>query len=209
MTNRRQVHRRFVGLAVFAALMGCGDSEAAEAAAAAGSGTRVEAIAAAPSGLDAALRDTCDVAHGAERAPTFAFPATTEPPTLREGGFTWVNFWATWCHPCVEEMPMLIEAFEGTEIGLAFVSADSDDTLVAGFRGERHMPPSGARLLDAASLGTALSAVGFSAPASLPVHVLLDPQGNVRCVRAGSVERRHVETVLAAMGQATKRRRIR
>jgi thiol-disulfide isomerase/thioredoxin len=196
--------------AVAAGLVGCGGDEPAEAPAAATVGTRVEGIAAAaPTGLDAALRDTCDVVHRAEEAPAFAFPATTEPPAVRPGAFTWVNFWATWCQPCVEEMPMLIEAFADTDVGLAFVSADADDALVAGFRGERSMPPSGARLLDSGALGTALNAVGFAAPASLPVHVLLDERGNVRCVRAGAVERRHVDTVLAAMGQGTARRRIR
>lgn len=188
-------------------LAACGESAASDAPAP--SGARVEAIAAAPSGLDAALRDTCDVVHGAEDAPAFTFPATTEPPSVRPGQFTWVNFWATWCHPCVEEMPMLIEAFAGKDVGLTFVSADSDDALVAGFRSQKSMPPSGARLLDAASLGTALSAAGFTAPASLPVHVLLDDRGHVRCVRAGAVEKRHVDTVLAAMGQGAARRRIR
>lgn len=187
-------------------LAGCGESTESSAPP---TGSRVEAIAAAPSGLDAALRDTCDVSYGAEEAPSFAFPATTEPPSIRQGQFTWVNFWATWCHPCVEEMPMLIEAFAGANVGLSFVSADNDDGLVAGFRGEKNMPPSSARLVDSASLGSALGAVGFTAPASLPVHVLLDERGNVRCVRAGAVERRHVDTVLAALGESSGRRKIR
>jgi hypothetical protein len=120
-----------------------------------------------------------------------------------------VNFWATWCHPCVEEMPMLLEAIGPTSTALAFVSADADDAVVAGFRAEHGMPPSGARLVEAASLGPALEAVGFHAPASLPVHVLLDERGHVRCVRAGAVERRHVDAVLEALGEETRRPRIR
>jgi thiol-disulfide isomerase/thioredoxin len=186
----------------------CGD-EASDGAPAPSSASRFEGVAAARSGVDAALRETCDVTYRAEEAPAFTFPATTEPPAVRAGGWTWVNFWATWCHPCVEEMPMLLEAIGPTSTGLAFVSADADDAAVAAFRGEHRMPPSGARLVEAASLGPALEAVGFRAPASLPVHVLLDEQGHVRCVRAGSVERRHVDAVLEALGEETQRPRIR
>jgi thiol-disulfide isomerase/thioredoxin len=190
-------------------LLGACDDEPDVEADAPAASSRFEGIAAAPSGIDAALRDTCDVMYRAEEAPRFAFPETTEPPAVRAGAWTWVNFWATWCHPCVEEMPMLIEAIGKTSTALAFVSADSDDAVVADFRRDHDMPESGARLVSAASLGPALEAVGFTAPASLPVHVLLDEQGHVRCVRAGAVERHHVDAILEALGETTRRPRIR
>ncbi len=199
---------RRAALVALVALAACGDEPPAEAASPP-SASRFEGVAAAREGIDAALRDTCDVVHRAEEAPTFTFPETTEPPAVRAGAWTWVNFWATWCHPCVEEMPMLIEAIGPTSTALAFVSADADDAAVAGFRGEHAMPPSGARLVSAASLGPALEAVGVHAPASHPVHVLLDERGHVRCIRAGSVERRHVDAVLEALGESTRRPRIR
>ena len=105
---------------------------------------------------------------------------------------------------------MLIEAIGETSTALAFVSADSDDQVVADFRRDHdNMPASGARLVSAAALGPALEAVGFTAPASLPVHVLLDEQAHVRCVRAGAVERHHVDDILEALGEATRRPRIR
>jgi cytochrome c biogenesis protein CcmG, thiol:disulfide interchange protein DsbE len=41
-----------------------------------------------------------------------------------------VNFWATWCTPCMDEMPYMQEIYKNwTDKGLVFLSVDNGETL--------------------------------------------------------------------------------
>src|SRR5262245_61519597 len=45
------------------------------------------------------------------------------------GDLVFLNFWATWCPPCVDEMPemeLLNRAFKGRKFQMVLVSVDSD-----------------------------------------------------------------------------------
>ena len=160
--------------------------------------------------LDQVLTAQCDVAHPAASAPTFTYPDMTGPlPEPPAGKWAWVNYWATWCRPCVEELPMLRRELAESSVTLLFVSADSSDDVLTTFRNEHDFRDSSPRLRDPGSLADSLTPLGYRGVASLPVHVLLDPAGKVRCVRAGAVEARHVRAVLAAIGEPRSARRIR
>lgn len=170
---------------------------------------RFETVETVKGDVDQVLRQQCDVAHPAASAPRFAYPATTTPVTPAPGKWTWLNVWATWCRPCVEEIPMLRAELDGSSVALVFLSADATDDELTRFRAEHGFRDASPRLADPGALGPALTAAGFRGASSLPVHVLLDPEGRARCVRAGAVEARHVRAVLAAIGEGTRGRRIR
>jgi len=89
-----------------------------------------------------------------------------------------INFWATWCSPCREEMPAL-DAFyrqhHGQGLDMIGISADRPRD-----RGNV-VKVMQAFAYPAAMLGDA-SANGFGKPDVLPVTYIVDPTGVVRAV---------------------------
>lgn len=165
--------------------------------------SRFEGVVGAQGDIDQVLHDVCDVSNPAATAPEWQWPASEGEPERHAGKWTWVNVWATWCHPCLEEMPMLERTLASGPIGLSFLSADATADDLARFRREHSFDKPSPRLLEASAVASMVSRYGFRGASSLPVHVLVDPENKVRCVRAGLVEARHVEQVLTALGQAS------
>lgn len=166
---------------------------------------RVNAVKASPvQAVDPA--ELCDVYPRATAAPAFAWPALTGPAPAESGkGWRWVNVWATWCKPCIEEMPRLRAwrdrlAERGVEVELRFVSADASDQEVAAFRAQHPEIPETLRLADPDALPAWLKQLGLEA-ASLPVHVFVDPAGRARCLRASGVNDSDYPAVEALFGQ--------
>jgi thiol-disulfide isomerase/thioredoxin len=155
--------------------------------------------------------DTTKVAQKAVNSDAFCdvhFPGTTGPlftvPPVVGGslastapGWRWVNVWATWCKPCVEEMARL--AAWRTKLGatyeLAFISIDENDADVAAFRAAHADAPSPLRLANTAKQAEWLTSLGLDGGAPVPIHVFVEPHGHVRCARAGGVR----ETDFAAI----------
>jgi peroxiredoxin len=75
------------------------------------------------------------------RAPPFELPRIGETGTLSlaslRGKVVLLNFWATWCEPCEEEMPAmqrLHRELSGSAFELVAVSVDADAAPVLEFR---------------------------------------------------------------------------
>jgi thiol-disulfide isomerase/thioredoxin len=128
------------------------------------------------------------------------------PDAIATGGgrWTWVNFWAAWCGPCKEEMPRL-KAWEqklATSLSLAFVSLDDDERQLRDFLASQ--PASGLRtsfwLPDGPARDAWLGALRLK-DAALPVQVLVDPAGQVRCTITGAVDEADFAQVAAIVAR--------
>ncbi len=121
-------------------------------------------------------------------APDLAFAARDgTPKTLADfrGRVVLVNFWATWCGPCIEEMPSLdrLQAKLGSRLTVLAISEDR--------RGVAAVDPFLARLglkslavyLD--SRNAALQAFGLEV---LPTSVLIDRDGRMVWTVEGAVD---------------------
>jgi thiol-disulfide isomerase/thioredoxin len=113
-----------------------------------------------------------DRSHKGEAAPTLAFLDPADKPTTLaafKGKPVLVNLWATWCGPCIKELPTLDAAAAG--ITVAAISQDKDRATVAAFFAAHPY----ARLKPYLDKDTGLS-LAFNA--SLPMSVLYDSTGH-------------------------------
>ncbi|MCB9506698.1 MAG: redoxin family protein [Myxococcales bacterium] len=149
----------------------------------------------------------CDVQYPSGGGPVFASPtAAPAPPAPIAGRWMWFNVWATWCAPCVREFSALRAELVGSAADLVMVSADSDVASVESFRVERGVAEPMPVLASVGDVATLAHAVGLAGDGALPMHVLVDGEGHVRCVRTGEVTSTDVRDFMAAIGAAAPRR---
>jgi thiol-disulfide isomerase/thioredoxin len=109
-----------------------------------------------------------------------------------KGSWKWVNLWATWCLPCVEEMGLLAKwksslEKDGVPIDLELWSVDEDEAKLVEHM-KKHSMPGRVRWLRAQDdLPGVLESLGADRMSAIPVHALVDGSGNLRCLRVGSV----------------------
>lgn len=133
---------------------------------------------------------------------TWAPLADGKQPPPPAKGWRWINLWATWCKPCVEELPRLAKwkgQLEG--IDMQFVSLDDKPEDVEAFRKEHPGTPETFRIADAEKIDEWTNKLGLKGSPMIPIHVFVDPSNHVKCARAGNVR----EQDFAVIKQLTKK----
>jgi thiol-disulfide isomerase/thioredoxin len=141
----------------------------------------------------------CDLFDGGKEPRSFAFPELAEPAPPTTPGWLWVNVWATWCVPCVAEMPMLERwktklQQDGLSVQFTYLSVDDDPQAVEAFRKNRQLGQ-GPRTKSFEVLPAWLTSIGLDATAAIPLNLFVDPAGKLRCVRMGALEEHHYDAV--------------
>ncbi len=187
--------RVYISLAMLLALTGCGTEEPPSTAPPPSRVEGVAAVAAKPVDLDS----WCDSRKTGADAPTLRLPALDGAPVASANGWTWINVWATWCGPCVEEMPMIREwqgrlAKDGADVNLQFLSVDEKSENLASWKAQHPEAPPTMRVANYPEVQPWLQEMG-SDGSTVPVQILADPEGKVRCVRSGSLEKDHYAAI--------------
>lgn len=111
------------------------------------------------------------------------------------GHWVVVNFWATWCVPCIQEIPE-IAAFAREHPGVAVigVAIDSDDPAKV----QRFAAKLGLTYPLVLSSDAVEKQLGR--PAALPTTKIYDPEGRLVYDRAGRVDRKSLERITGTGG---------
>ena len=119
-----------------------------------------------------------------EPAPVFQLQGMDgKPVNLADlkGQVVMINFWATWCGPCRQEMPLLEKLYARYKpmgFTLLGVNVEPDSTLAAGFL--EKTPVTFPILFDTDSAVSKLYKV-----AGMPSTAIVDRKGNLRWVHKG------------------------
>ncbi|MCB1627707.1 MAG: TlpA family protein disulfide reductase [Xanthomonadales bacterium] len=138
---------------------------------------------------------------------TPALQAATDQPALsvqlvdgtdwsladQRGQWVVVNYWATWCTPCIKEMPELQALHD-----------ERDDVLVIGLAYEESELDDIRRFLEVRKVSYPIAQVDvfappadFDTPRGLPMTYLIDPAGTVAEKFLGPITREELEQAIA------------
>jgi len=118
--------------------------------------------------------------------------------------YTLINFWATWCGACVDELPELEETFRMysvRDIDYVLVSANQPDERDGVLRMLKHFHSTGRNFLfDSADTESMQKAFNPKWDSAVPYTVFLDPDGKILYEQLGSLDILKLRrTILAAL----------
>src|SRR5688500_8618592 len=112
------------------------------------------------------------------------------------GKWVVVNFWATWCKPCIKEMPEL-SALDAMREHVEVIGLAYDDTTPADIRAFLQKRPVAYPI---AIVDVYDPPKDFATPRGLPMTYLVGPDGRVVKKFLGPVTAKEIETAIAAAG---------
>ncbi len=108
-----------------------------------------------------------------------------------------IDFWATWCAPCVKQIPVLNAFHEsplGRDVALLGIAVDVEGRdVVAPFAAEQRIAYP--VLLGEETLAFDYGAIGF------PALAVVDPQGRIASLHLGVIDRAALEAAVAEASQ--------
>jgi cytochrome c biogenesis protein CcmG, thiol:disulfide interchange protein DsbE len=132
-------------------------------------------------------------------APDFSLSSIDgRPVSLSDwrGRIRLLNFWATWCIPCREEMPEIESAYQTwQDQGFVVLSINETDNSDAVQEFVQTFHPTFPILLDRDGIAAKSYRV-----AGLPTSIFIDREGAVHIVKVGAVNSTYIESQLVEMG---------
>ena len=136
----------------------------------------------------------CDKQFPVETAPVF------EAPALADGGklpastkWRWVNVWATWCKPCLKEIPDLSKVYEKYKarglVMLGIMTDDPDHNQLLNFQSDNEMTYPVVRV-------NSDILVSYSYPGALPTTFVYDRSGKQVYSHVGPLRVEQLERLL-------------
>jgi len=148
-----------------------------------------------------------DAASMPSRFPNFSTRdlsgRTVTNAIFAESEITMINFWATWCPPCIEEMPDLAEMYDALGEGLIGVLVDADDRGAID-RAHQILRTAGAnfpQLLPSKDMDSVLNLID-----AIPTSIFVDSNGNIvgSTVVGARSSREYMRLMLTALEEADK-----